>query len=532
MRLRIALSLAAPLGFALWLTAQQDTAQTQRNPFAGDRTAAEAGRKLYDQACQACHGQAARGDRGPALSTGVFRRGGGDGEIFTNIRAGVRGTQMPAFGQLRAEQIWQLVSYLRSLAGPAAGHEVVAGDPAAGRKIFEGSGQCLTCHTVEGQGVPVGPDLTSAGGTPAERLQAVILNPNSPPAGARPWERRLPSTVIARTADGQEFRGVRRNEDSFSLQMVDTAGQLHLFDKSKLAALRSEPHSLMPDDYAKRLSPTEVRDLVAYLKTLNGPDPSRIAAVPETGGISYERIRNARSEPQSWLTYWGDYSGQFFSPLAAITTANVHRLQARWAVQMPGDAVVESVPLVADGILYTTGMPGQVYALDARTGRQIWRYERKQKVVNPYEINRVNRGVAILGNRLFFGTLDAALVALDRRTGALLWEVQLGDTMVGHSITSAPLALKDKIVTGISGGEFGIRGFIDAYDPATGKRLWRLNTIPGPGEFGHDTWDGDSWTARRRSHLAHRELRSRNRHALLDRWKSRPGHERRRSQGR
>ena len=216
-------------------------------------------------------------------------------------------------------------------------------------------------------------------------------------------------------------------------------------------------------------------------------------AVPDAGGITYERIRDARSEPQNWLTYWGDYGGQFFSPLSQIDTANVGQLQARWAVQIPGDAIVESIPLVADGVMYTTGIPGQVLALDARTGRQIWKYERKQKVVNPYEINRVNRGVAILGNRLFFGTLDAALVALDRRSGALLWEVQVADTMLGYSITSPPLALKDKIVTGISGGEFGIRGFIDAYDPATGQRLWRFNAIPGPGEFGHDTWDDDSW---------------------------------------
>ena len=201
-------------------------------------------------------------------------------------------------------------------------------------------------------------------------------------------------------------------------------------------------------------------------------------------------------------------------------------------MQIPGDAIVESVPLVADGIMYTTGMPGQVFALDARTGRQIWKYERKQKVVNPYEINRVNRGVAILGNRLFFGTLDAALVALDRRTGALLWEVQVGDTMIGHSITSAPLALKDKIVTGISGGEFGIRGFIDAYDPATGKRLWRFNTIPGPGEFGHDTWEGDSWQHGGAPTWLTGSYDPGIEHALLDRRKPRPGRERRRAQGR
>jgi alcohol dehydrogenase (cytochrome c) len=134
-----------------------------------------------------------------------------------------------------------------------------------------------------------------------------------------------------------------------------------------------------------------------------------------------------------------------------------------------------------------------VLAIDAKTGEVIWRYQRKQKVTNPYEINRVNRGVTILGNRLFFGTLDAALVALDARTGAFLWETQVADTKLGYSITSAPLAVKDKIVTGISGGEFGIRGFIDAYDVATGKRLWRWYAVPGDGEFGNDTWDGDSW---------------------------------------
>ena len=160
---------------------------------------------------------------------------------------------------------------------------------------------------------------------------------------------------------------------------------------------------------------------------------------------------------------------------------------------MPGDGIVESVPLVVDGIMYTAGPPGQVFAIDARSGRQLWKYQRKQKVVNPYESNRVNRGVAMLGNRIFFGTLDGALIALDARTGQPLWENQVADTMQGYSLTSAPLVVKDKIVTGVAGGEYGIRGFVDAYDPATGKQLWRFYTIPGPGEFGHDTWDGDSW---------------------------------------
>ncbi len=185
--------------------------------------------------------------------------------------------------------------------------------------------------------------------------------------------------------------------------------------------------------------------------------------------------------------------GRHYSSLSQIDTSNVRQLQARWAVPMPGNGIVEAVPLVVDGVMYTTGAPGQVFALDARTGRQVWRYQRTQKVVNPYESNRVNRGVAVLGNRVFAGTLDGALIALDLRTGALLWELQVADTLQGYSITSAPLVVKDKIVTGVAGGEYGIRGFVDAYDPASGNRLWRFYTIPGPGEFGHDTWEGDSW---------------------------------------
>ena len=159
---------------------------------------------------------------------------------------------------------------------------------------------------------------------------------------------------------------------------------------------------------------------------------------------------------------------------------------------MPGDSVLEATPLVVDGVMYTT-QPGMVVALDARTGRQIWRYARSQKVRSPYEINPFNRGAAILGNRLFVGTLDAALVALDISTGLPLWETQVADPMLGHSLTSAPLVVKDKVLVGITGGEFGARGFLDAYDAATARRLWRWYSVPGPGEFGHETWLGDSW---------------------------------------
>ncbi len=160
---------------------------------------------------------------------------------------------------------------------------------------------------------------------------------------------------------------------------------------------------------------------------------------------------------------------------------------------MPGSGVLETTPLVIDGVMYTSGMPGQVFALDAKTGQQIWKWERRMKTENPYMTNPYNRGVAVMGNRVFVGTLDSYLIALDARTGRELWEVQLADTMLGYTITAAPLVVKDKVIVGIAGGEFGIRGFLDAYDVKTGKRMWRFNTVPGPGETGHDTWTGDSW---------------------------------------
>ena len=213
----------------------------------------------------------------------------------------------------------------------------------------------------------------------------------------------------------------------------------------------------------------------------------------------------AKSEPQNWPMYWGLYDGTHYSSLSQITSANVNRLRPAWTVPVITTAevngrnalggVMEGTPIVVDGVMYATGSgnPTTVLALDAKTGRQIWQYSRPQKVVSPYQINPYNRGVTILGNRLYVGTLDAALIALDARSGRQLWEVQVGDTMAGFTITSPPLAVKDKIIVGISGGEFPTRGYLTAYDAASGKEAWRFYTVPAPGEPGNDTWKGESW---------------------------------------
>src|ERR1019366_4206399 len=362
---RFLIALAVPLCFGGLLLAQH-TLESETNPLAGNRAAITAGNRLYDAACQSCHGAGARGDRAPALAAGVFRHGSADGQLFLNIRNGISGTAMPAFSQFTSDQVWQLVTYIRSLAGMAAVNERVSGNPAAGKAIFEGKGQCLSCHTVNGQGQSVGPDLSAAANGSAQSLEAVILNPNQPPAagggrggGRGPFRRGSPTTLTVKTADGHEYRGVRKSEDVFSLQLVDTAGQLHLFDKATLAELRVENKSLMPDDYARRLTAPEIQNLIAYLKTLTGRDLAQPPAVNIPGGLTSERIVNARAEPQNWLSYWGDPQGWHYSTLGQIDTSNVRQLQARWAMPMPGNGIVESVPRVVDGVMYTTGPPGQ-----------------------------------------------------------------------------------------------------------------------------------------------------------------------------
>ena len=209
--------------------------------------------------------------------------------------------------------------------------------------------------------------------------------------------------------------------------------------------------------------------------------------------VTFERLVKAANEPQNWMTYSGDYSGKRHSGLDQITMTNVRTMVPKWVYQTAATGKLETSPLVVDGILYATAQDNRAFALDARTGRPIWIYQR----LLPSDIRpccgRVNRGLAILGDKVFLGTLDAHVIALDAKTGAVVWDVVAADYRIGHSFTVAPLALKNLIVIGVSGGEYGVRGFIDAYDADTGDRKWRFYTVPGPGEPGHETWEGDSW---------------------------------------
>jgi alcohol dehydrogenase (cytochrome c) len=209
--------------------------------------------------------------------------------------------------------------------------------------------------------------------------------------------------------------------------------------------------------------------------------------------VAPERIVAAAAEPHNWLTYSGTYSSQRHTTLRQITRANVRNLEQKWVLQGQVLGAWQSSPLVVDGIMYLTQRPNDVLALDAETGRVFWQYRYNNSADQRVCCGANNRGLAIHGDTLFMGTLDAHLIAIDARNGQPLWNTTVADSKLAYSVTMAPLVIKDLVIVGTGGGEYGIRGFIAAYDVQTGKEVWRFNTIPAPGEPGSETWQGDDW---------------------------------------
>jgi alcohol dehydrogenase (cytochrome c) len=366
---------------------------------------ARQGAALFAERCAACHGADARGQNGPNLTT-IWTSGATDERVFQTIRRGVPGSVMPP-SDATDDEIRAIVAFLRTLASP--------GSPSAS--------------------------------TPADRPQRVTLF----------------------TRDGRKIEGERRNEDAFSIQIIDTSGRLQGYPKTNLREIARE-----------EIAPA-----------------ARVGAADESGwtgstGITYRDIVDGLKDPTRWLTYSGDYSGRRHSPLTQITPSNVHRLAPEWTLQtgtMTRGRGFEATALAWDGVLYVTGSNNFAWALDARTGRPFWQYRRELPTDLTYGASApVNRGFGMLGDRLFMVTLDAHLLAFDRRTGRVVWDTVLADYKIGYSATMAPLVLDDKVIVGISGGEYPTRGFIDAYDPRTGKQIWRFYTVPGPGEPGSETW--------------------------------------------
>jgi alcohol dehydrogenase (cytochrome c) len=457
-------------------------ADTPVNPFLHDPAAIAAGQKVFNSTCVACHGEGASGGRGPALNTGRFAHGSGDYDVFQTVRAGVPGTQMPSFAALPSDDVWRVVTYLKSLSGTSSGNEVATGNAGAGEALFFGAGNCASCHEVNGKGAAIAADLSDQGTKPLNAIRDGVNHKMRRGFGAPPHF----ADVL--TNDGRTLHGFVRAEDSFSIALL-VDGKNVTLDRAAIRQITPTQDAL---PHGTALSPTQVNDVVAYLSHQKKRDFAQTSKASPASVLSYQRLANSAGEPQNYLSYWGGYDGHHFSELKQIDTSNVAQLQARWAAPLPGQSALESLPVVVDGVMYVSGPPGDVYALDAKTGLQLWHFHRKQDVTNPYQINPSNRGVAVLDGRVFFGTLDDNLIALDAHTGRELWETRIADTLEGFTLSGAPLAVDGKIIMGSSGGEMGLRGFLDAYEPATGKRLWRFYTTPLPGEKGSETWAGDS----------------------------------------
>ncbi len=211
--------------------------------------------------------------------------------------------------------------------------------------------------------------------------------------------------------------------------------------------------------------------------------------------LDYSPVTNERlltPEPENWLMYRATYDSWGYSRLDQITPRNVNKLVPVWTFSTGVDEGHQAPPIVNNGVMFITTPQNQVLALDARKGDLLWRY-RRELPEDLFQLHPTNRGVGLYGDKVYVATVDAYLVALDARTGAVAWETEVENYLAGYYMTLAPLVVKGKVVVGVSGGEMGIRGFIQAFDAETGESVWKTYTIPGPGQPGHDTWAGDTW---------------------------------------
>jgi PQQ-dependent dehydrogenase (methanol/ethanol family) len=478
MRFLLLCLLSAPVIFGQSPGEQEDLP----NPVAGRPDAIAAGRKLYLEGCSGCHGPTAEGGRGPNLAQGDQIRGATNRHLVSVLADGVKGSDMPPSG-LPSDKVWQIVAYLRNLTAVAF-DGLAAGDVQAGAALFFGKAGCANCHTIRGRGGFPGPDLSNIGRVRSFRqLRESLLDPDAQIADGY-------GGVTVTTKSGQTISGVARDQTNYAIQILDAHGEVHRLLKADLREVAVSQRSLMPQDFKRRLSAAEIDDLLAFLGRQSLRDSATVVqsvTAPLSAGARYDLIREGAGA--NWLTYAGDYSGHRHSPLTQISTANVRALVSAWVYHVDGATHLEATPLVYDGIMYVTNS-NEVHALDARTGRPIWKYRDELA-----KRSDVNRGVAILGDSVFFVTSDAHLVALNRKTGGGLWDREFADPKRGAFATLAPMAVKDRVIVGVSGGDTGVRGFLAAYSAATGEEIWRFWTVPAKGEAGAETWGelGPEW---------------------------------------
>ena len=438
------------------------------------------GQKLFVEKCSGCHGSEAEGkEMGPSLVGTRRMRSRSSDQIKIIIQKGLLSSGMPAF-DLAANELDALTGFVFSL--NAKGRDAaVAGDAMAGKQFFFEQGQCARCHMVHGRGMAVGPDLSNVGHelTLGEIRQALL----NPAARTTPGY----ELVSVELKTGKVLRGFVRNQTNFDMQLQGLDGGFTSLPRSEILAVNTQP----PLMKAVSGTATQVQDLVAYLSGLTTVSMSNQAELAgqssSNPGIDFPRIVNPKQG--DWLTYNGTLNGNRYSNLEKINRNNVKDLGVKWVFPVEHFGL-EMTPIVADGVMYITG-PNSAIALDAVTGRQLWKYSRPRTpgLIGDASLG-TNRGVAILGDKVFMTMDNAHLIALNRTTGVLIWDVYMPEEAQKYGSTVAPLPVRDMIIAGVSGGDRGIRGFLAAYKASTGERLWRLWTIPLKGAPGSETWQG------------------------------------------
>ena len=499
----------------------QNTAVTPGAAPAMDFTPAK---QQFAATCGGCHGTAALGgDRAPALIDNSDLRKLDAAGIAAIITGGTsRG--MPAFSSLPADEVGGIAAWLHSenQSGlTAAPPEVVA----AGERLFFGDGGCSGCHMVHGRGGSNGPDLSAVGlRLTADEIGKMLDDPASQMGTRRtsacPGWAFCPSlewsVANVKLADGSNLRGFLRNEAEHDIIVQDFDGKEHMLSDEQYVSYARETTAYMP---AFRGTADQRHDLLAYLGSLGGSQLGPLAAAPAFTAKEMDQVIHPK--PGDWPSYNGGPNANRYSSLAQINSANASRLKAAW-VTSPGGSGLETTPVVVDGVMYITGAQ-QVCALDARTGLSIWCVPRTAgqatraggvnvpqragsgaarsgaatvPVSRPFggvaAGNGPNRGVAVLGDRVYFETDDSYMVCLNRLTGGVVWIVPMTDPKFPGLVysTMAPMIVGDLIVGGVSADNAGPRGFLVAFKASTGELAWRFWPIPLPGEPLAETWKG------------------------------------------
>ncbi|HEY4078863.1 MAG TPA: PQQ-binding-like beta-propeller repeat protein [Rhizomicrobium sp.] len=462
-----------------------------QEPFAAAKTD-------FEKTCSACHGSGGGGgDRAPALADSPdLRRLDAPGIAAIISRGTPRG--MPSFASLPQGRVSQIAAWLKSM-NDSALHAAPPEQVAAGEKFFFGEGGCSGCHMVKGRGGSNGPDLSGvAARSTLQELNLWLDNPTSrmgatslavcPPWAFCPDFQWAVADVSLK--DGEQLRGYLRGQTEHEVQVQTFDGRLHLLGEGQYTSVTREKQSAMPVLHA---SAEQRRDLLAYLSGLAGVEegPLSGAAPPPAQSQIDQIMKPAHGD---WPSYNGGVDGNRFSALDQINTGNVAQLQPQF-IFAPGGQGLEGTPVVIGDVMYVTGGT-LVCTLNARTGARIWCVPRNNGIAGTPRGTATpmgpNRGVAVLGDRVFYISDDAYLVCLNRLTGAVMWSVWLPEKDAPGKFYSsmAPMIVNDLVVAGVAGGDTPMRGFVAAFRPESGRLAWRFYTIPKPGEKLAETWKG------------------------------------------